>query len=329
MIGKNILHSPINIDEVNSTFNERFKWAKYSSIYHPATTTYYWNKYNRVTNTIYQWNKWNSASQSTYKWEKWNAVQGVETYGSLIQVNIGGTVYDTCTIRTDGTTTCIASSSNPGIYLTEATAGRGVGKYANTSNGTCLLQGFVKYSEEWVNDPDGSGSSHKVMTFTFNAYRTRGGWKKGELQYANVSSSTSSTAYPNGGRHTDGYWYCNRTVLSTTYSKGSTSYGTVSSSSSTAYPTNGRHTDGYWYDGRTSSTSYSKGSTSYGTVSSASRSAYPDNNYSGSYWYVYNRSGTSAAYYSKGDYVEDVKSVHEDEFPENGRHTDGYWYVRI
>ena len=33
----------------------------------------------------------------------------------------------------------------------------------------------------------------------------------------------------------------------TTYIKGSTSYGTVESKDENAYPDNGRHTDGYWY----------------------------------------------------------------------------------
>ena len=37
----------------------------------------------------------------------------------------------------------------------------------------------------------------------------------------------------------------------------------------------------------TSSTTYSKGTTSYGNITASSSSNYPNNNYSGSYWYVY------------------------------------------
>ena len=68
-----------------------------------------------------------------------------------------------------------------------------------------------------------------------------------------------------------------------------------------------------------------QGTTSYGEVSSTTRNAYPDNNYSGSYWYVYDRSETSKV---QGDFVEDVVHYKADAFPENGLHTDGYWYVK-
>ena len=36
-------------------------------------------------------------------------------------------------------------------------------------------------------------------------------------------------------------------TTTTTYSQGSTYYGTVTSTSSSSYPSNGRHSDGYWY----------------------------------------------------------------------------------
>ena len=34
------------------------------------------------------------------------------------------------------------------------------------------------------------------------------------------------------------------------------------------------------------------------------------------------------ASYSRGDYIEEVTSESEGAYPANGRHTDGYWYVR-
>ena len=34
------------------------------------------------------------------------------------------------------------------------------------------------------------------------------------------------------------------------------------------------------------------------------------------------------ASYSRGDYIEEVTSESEGTYPANGRHTDGFWYVR-
>lgn len=82
----------------------------------------------------------------------------------------------------------------------------------------------------------------------------------------------------------------------------------------------------YW-----SCTIYSIGSASIsigsliGSISSSFRNQYPDNGQSGSYWYVYDRSGTS---YSRGSYIKDVYDVNSNAYPSNGRHTDGYWYVK-
>lgn len=64
-------------------------------------------------------------------------------------------------------------------------------------------------------------------------------------------------------------------------------------------------------------------------VTSTNKNAYPNNGYSGSYYYVYQSSTTTPGYYYKGNYVEDVKSTKEDAYPEDGRHNDGYWYVKI
>ena len=69
----------------------------------------------------------------------------------------------------------------------------------------------------------------------------------------------------------------------------------------------------------------SKGSTSYGSVSGSIRNQYPDNGSKDGYWYVYDRSETS---YSQGSYIEDVYSANPNAYPTNGKHTDGYWYVK-
>lgn len=43
---------------------------------------------------------------------------------------------------------------------------------------------------------------------------------------------------------------------------------------------------------------------------------------------VYSPVYKSTTTYSQGTYIEDVSSIREAEYPTNGRHTDGYWYVK-
>lgn len=52
---------------------------------------------------------------------------------------------------------------------------------------------------------------------------------------------------------------------------------------------------------------------------------YYNNYYSYSRTLYYSEKVTS---YSQGTYIEDVTSDNETAYPENGRHTDGYWYVK-
>ena len=50
--------------------------------------------------------------------------------------------------------------------------------------------------------------------------------------------------------------------------------------------------DSYRKSNVTSSTTYTKGSTSYGDIASSGSGTYPTNSYSGNYWYVYKGSDT-------------------------------------
>lgn len=58
------------------------------------------------------------------------------------------------------------------------------------------------------------------------------------------------------------------------------------------------------------------------------RDRYPDNGIMGSYWYEYQETITDTSY-SRGTYIEDIAGNSESAYPANGKHTDGYWYVRI
>ena len=320
MLARKRYTSPIDTSEVNDTFNERFKWAKYSSVYHPSVTTYYWNKWSTEIETSYEWQKYNAVSSTTYTWEKWNIGYGMVLNATgkkaTLYHNSAGGCHLSAGAKPTVTSATTATQSSIVEYNVDTNGSGPVGKWQILKSG-----GKVQYLNN-ITSYNGIIDGYHTWTCTMYAI----GQVKGSTKQGTVSSS-SSTAYPTSGV-SGNYWYCNRTS-STTYSKGSTYYGKVSSESSSAYPNNGRHSDGYWYANKLVFNLVKKGSTSYGTVSSKSPTGYPDNGHSGDYWYTYKSSSTSAAYYTKGDYVEDVKSVHEDEYPENGRHLDGFWYVKI
>lgn len=52
---------------------------------------------------------------------------------------------------------------------------------------------------------------------------------------------------------------------------------------------------------------------------------YPDNGVSGGYWWVFQN---TTPQYSQGSYISDVEDDNPSAYPDNGRHTDGYWYVK-
>lgn len=136
--------------------------------------------------------------------------------------------------------------------------------------------------------------------------------------YAPIAINGTKTIYSSR----NGYPYQRHTSDPNYSDQKGTYRGTVSSTSSTKYPTNGK-SGSYWYDTRTSSTSYSRGSY-IGKVSSSSSTTYPTDGKFGSYWYDTRTSSTS---YSQGDYIGEV-TAEDGGYPNNGRHSDGYWYVK-
>lgn len=273
MVGKRKFVSPIPYTEVNDTFNERFKWAKYSSVYHPSVTTYYWNKYN-------------VKSTSGYAWDRYNV-----TYSETSSSTIGHHGSDP--------TSPNMRWFNGGWSSFKIENLKYVG--TGTSGG-----GFAERDQVYPNGP---------IRYCIKNYGSPNGSDLGTSVLITITESHGNYA---------GYAYISGTEKSRTLKK-SSSFTQVTSTSSTAYPTN-TISGSYYYTNQRTTTLYSKGTTHYGEVSSTSRSAYPNNAQSGSYWYVYARSTTSSAYYTQGSFIEEVKSIREDEYPENGRGPDGYWY---
>lgn len=82
----------------------------------------------------------------------------------------------------------------------------------------------------------------------------------------------------------------------------------------------------YWYSTRYTITGTTKSIGSHiDDVSSQNRNTYPDNAISGNNWYVYIGSETV---YSIGNFIAEIFGIQPTDYPTNGRHTDGYWYVK-
>ena len=63
-----------------------------------------------------------------------------------------------------------------------------------------------------------------------------------------------------------------------------------------------------------------------GSKSSTNINAYPADGVSGNYWY--RRDPKPGKQESCGSYISDVKSTDPNAYPTNGKHTDGYWYIK-
>lgn len=61
-----------------------------------------------------------------------------------------------------------------------------------------------------------------------------------------------------------------------------------------------------------------------GEVTSNTASTYPENGSSGNYWYI-----SAGSEQIQGAFIDTITSYNGDEYPSNGVHTDGYWYVKI
>lgn len=60
------------------------------------------------------------------------------------------------------------------------------------------------------------------------------------------------------------------------------------------------------------------------TITGSEYTSYPKDGKQGEYWYKYQNFTTQ---YHQGSYIEDLKAE-DGTYPENGRHSDGYWYVK-
>lgn len=307
-----------------------YMWKKYSI---HSETHYEWDMYNAVSTTIYKWNKYNL--NITYQWNKWNSTtewQGYVTQqsGSIRSANsatpagnlkMSTTMPKAVSVNTfqqpvstftyTGSNVTSTQTVPPYAYIPSYYYGTDSNPTSPIPIITNIVQMLLCY-EEWE-----SRVPWYILAYGTQCYANSVN-VRGNTSYGTVTS-TVSTAYPNPGKHTDGYWYESRQTL---YSKGS-SNGIVESTNSGAYPNNS-WSGSFWYEPAGSTISWSKGSTFYQTVSATVSTAYPDNGQQDGYWYDNKQ---EIIEYSQGDYIEDVLSTNPSKYPTNGI-KDNFWYVK-
>lgn len=318
------------------------QWKKYNV---NSTTTYTWNRWNVSSSTTYYWNRYNYTT--TYTWNKYTAVSGwsisssgpysgtVTTYCSGIASSKDLSINRGLWTSFNESNPIVASSYTYSDYAYNLSGEAGykfnagntytIPNYYWTSGYRFDVRNPLYRVSKIVTDstvnrtPDGEDEPWYdfAATLTVN-YR----WIASEGYTAGASkgtvSSTNANAYPNGGKHTDGFYYDGRT---STTERGS-SAGSVSSWYSSAYPSNGT-SGSYWYVYDRSRTSYYQGSTQYSDVTSTDINAYPNGSWSGSYWY---NNRTESTTHSIGTYIEDIFSTNPDRYPANAIQ-DSFWYV--
>ena len=293
-------------------------WGKYNTI---TTTTHYWNRYNVGTVTRRTWERYSINTQ--YVWDRKQKLG----YGYYLSGNSNNLIHR------------YPDTLNYGINL----------KYYkdpdDNSRSSAVFDDEVS-DENWTNDLSplyqelvGKFYISGSRIYEITAVDTIYGGNVPRIEMTghrcfvdedtviydnnNFISAISSDpdAYPNGGE-LNGYYYDNRREEKI---KG-TLIDTITSTVNNQYPTDGISGD-YWYvlDESKTETENVQGTIQYSDSSSTNRNRYPNNGQSGNYWYVYDRQDIS---YSRGSYIGDVESDNPSAYPTNGRHTDGYWYVK-
>ena len=338
-IAKRSFVSPINTAEVIAKYNEIHKWAKFMADYHEAYDEYRWNKFSSYDKTEYTWNEYNVNTTVNYVWDRHNVISTSRYYWSKYNTTTSTTYYwNTYKVTyglTAGTTTTMSvtlgggdlpKGSKPTMtslttytqsvsqFDLDANPNGYVGCWVLESSGDCLTFAEV-IGYQGIKDTDMFGKAHVFSVRLWYSDEFKG-------SSAGRVSATGRNTYPDNGIK-GSRWYVYDTS-STSYSKGSTYYGTVNSYSSSTYPNNGK-SGSYWYVYSYSTTEYSKGSTQQGAIQSTNRNLYPDNGKSGSYWYTYRGSNTE---YSKGSHRGTVNSYESSKYPNNAK-SGNYWYTYL
>lgn len=284
-------------------------------------------------------------------WKKYSCVESVvytDTTTSARQERIGAI---------DETYTCAKRytfNSETGEYTLMFLKTLNAGNYANScSEYPCVLStsnGAYPNSLYEVTSATKSPSSGLLVIGNRHVPVASTIFSRGT--YVEDVTATDANAYPDDGRHTDGYWYVKidtrilwkalilkkyNVVTETKYAESLSDVKSIKWSSNVTcaskYSLN--ETTGEIslvgsttmsmsrYINRYETYPYAKINNIICFVSKASGSNY----YTQSITYQ-EITSTPNTTYSRGTYIEDVAGIEADAYPENGRHTDGYWYIK-
>ena len=258
-----------------------FTWKQYQSVYHPAVTTYTWNRYTRNQSTRHVWRKYSISNTYTI-----NLSPGA--HFNLRYSHLGTLVYRTIRVSSNGSISyssgiTITSSNYASIsnnkYTNDGTQTTITGIYAIQSEGKLLHN----ISADYGYDEYKEGTSQILAVYNAMRISPRENPSKGSF-IENVYSAYEST-YPTNGQ-SGSYWY-EYVGQETVYSQGSY-IDQVSSNDRSAYPDN-NYSGSYWYVYNSSDTIpeyYTQGDY-IKDVRDPSEDAYPENGrHADGYWYV-------------------------------------------
>ena len=212
-------------------------WKKYNAIYHPAVTTYYWNKYNAGNATL--------GYHQNY---------GADTNADTWYLTGNGSAWDgglyNYTFSPDGKVFSNGRDqlASPGSSIRDMAQGSACGYYKSHEYrqiyyaNACVITMASPYETDKFFEADihTNGSRNHMELHVYTIVPGRKTTLVGEV------SSTNSAQYPNNG--VVGVYYYEYTRQNTTnayYTQGS--YISDIEADPGTYPANGRHSDGYWY----------------------------------------------------------------------------------
>lgn len=266
------------------------------------STRYVWAKHNTTETIQYTWNRFTLTETTVYRWNRYqlnvrersSSVEecrdnfGKECYFPQFWGNSYTIVGDHYEVTGDTQSLPYGGRAEPSVDKYQYCFGKIVSADKEMSK---------QINVRWA---PGSGSTQ------WYGHIDTDGWDQGWVMSCNYKSE-----------------YSIRMTQYILEASAGTSAGTVESTDPDAYPKDGAK-DGYYYKANGSYIKYGKGTANGSVTIDNNASAYPNNGQQGNSWYEF---VGSTIVYSKGDKISDISSDADNAYPNDARHTDGFWYV--
>ena len=296
MISLHKQESPISTSMVNTIYNKRYKWARYHSVYHPEEVIHHWRKFNcKQYHNITKLSspvKWVDTRIDSLCFRNPNF-----DYASEAKYHYFNTLPDVTMINAyndklySGLSLKLKDCTLPyTVYISPPSQYPGGGSgYTNFRFDVWYLGGSIQK----LNTNVENAGTNIVHTYSEDNY-SNAPQLTPRIQARGLFKILQSGFRANiEGIYIQRYSdveYVKIISESKWYAVGA--YIEEVTDTTKKYPEDGRYAaDGFYYS-----------------------------NY---------RKEVIPAFYSKGEFMDEVSASREDEYPTNGRHTDGYWYVKI